>query len=259
MKNFLLVVALIFGSQITDGQNSDFVNGGKIMFERKINTFAVMSIFLRETKSTSEDQINSFILQYRNTAPQFKTDSFELSFNTKYSLYKATNPDLGFSKTFAIPIAYKNLVFSNFETKTAYTEKQVFEKPFLISDSLKTLKWKITDETREIAGYTCRRANGLLFDSIYVVAFYSTEIPLKSGPESLNGLPGMILGIAIPYQHVTIFAKSVKPNDTSLEIPKIALKNKQEFVNNREFNIATEKILKNAGRFFPWIQFFLNL
>ncbi len=71
---------------------------------------------------------------------------------------------------------------------------------------------------REIAGYTCRRANALVMDSIYVVAFYTEVIPVSSGPEIFSGLPGMILGVALPHENVTWFATSVKDNDTLKEI-----------------------------------------
>ncbi len=47
-------------------------------------------------------------------------------------------------------------------------------------------------------------------DSIYVVAFYTDEILTTGGPESFTGLPGMILGIAIPHEHVSWFATKVE-------------------------------------------------
>ena len=74
---------------------------------------------------------------------------------------------------------------------------------------MRNIKWKITDETRAIAGFQCRRANALIMDSIYVVAFYTDEIITNGGPESFSGLPGMILGVAIPHEHITWFATKV--------------------------------------------------
>ncbi|RZL63627.1 MAG: GLPGLI family protein, partial [Pedobacter sp.] len=44
---------------------------------------------------------------------------------------------------------------------------------------------------------------------VYVVAFYTDEIPVSGGPETFSGLPGMILGVALPYEHITWFATSV--------------------------------------------------
>lgn len=78
------------------------------------------------------------------------------------------------------------------------------------SDSIKKIKWKIQNETRKIAGFDCRKAIGRIQDSVYVVAFYSAEIIPQGGPELFTGLPGMILGIAIPRWHTTWFATKVE-------------------------------------------------
>jgi GLPGLI family protein len=96
----------------------------------------------------------------------------------------------------------------------------VFDDAFLVRDTARRINWKITDETREIAGYMCRRANAIVMDSIYVVAFYSDEIPVSGGPESFSGLPGMILGLALPHENVTWFATKV----TDLPVAEAALK-----------------------------------
>ena len=55
-------------------------------------------------------------------------------------------------------------------------------------------------------------------DSVYVIAFYTDQITTTGGPESFNGLPGMILGVAIPRINTTWFATKlelveVKPQD----------------------------------------------
>src|SRR5690606_25478053 len=102
-----------------------------------------------------------------------------------------------------------NIIANDLTTKTSTIQKQVYEETFLISDSLRKIKWKITDEIREIAGYQCRRANGLMMDSIYVVAFYTDMIPVNIRPKSVSGLPGMILGGALAYENKTWFANKV--------------------------------------------------
>ncbi len=76
------------------------------------------------------------------------------------------------------------------------SQKEVFENTYLIKDSSRTWEWKIADETREIAGFECRKAVTKICDSVYVVAFYTDQIPVSAGPESFGGLPGMILGIS---------------------------------------------------------------
>lgn len=83
----------------------------------------------------------------------------------------------------------------------------------MLTDSLRKIRWKITDETREVAGYQCRRANALILDSVYVVAFYTDEIHVSGGPELFSGLPGMILEVALPHDNVIWRATKVTINN----------------------------------------------
>ncbi len=104
---------------------------------------------------------------------------------------------------------YQNVGYQNLKTKEAQSSFDMAGSSILIKDSLLNVKWKITDEYREIAGYSCRRANGVLLDSVYVVAFYTDQIPLPSGPSSVHSLPGMILGLVVPEQHYNLYATKV--------------------------------------------------
>jgi GLPGLI family protein len=105
-------------------------------------------------------------------------------------------------------------------------------KPYLITDSIRKIHWKITSEIKMIAGFSCRRANAIIMDSVYVVAFYTDEIIPRGGPESFTGLPGMILGIALPYDHTTWFATRVSLKQVSNTQFKSPTGEKK--INNRE-------------------------
>lgn len=257
-RHITVVVLLALGLS-AHAQHKPLMQKGKITFERKVNTYGVMPLVKQAINPVSEDDLATFMQNYRNTSPQFWTTNFELYFDASHSLYQPENPNLHSSNSFTVPAAYKNKVYSDFAAATSLTEKRVFEKTFFIKDSLKHIRWKITDEIREIAGYSCRRANGLLFDSIYVVAFYTDEILTKGGPESFNGLPGMILGVALPHDHITIFATGVDsvgatPSDWDLPKP-----GKGEAVNNHTFYAEAADILKAFRWNFGWIKLFLEI
>lgn len=100
--------------------------------------------------------------------------------------------------------------WTDLDAKKAVFRANNFFYNHVFEDSLKTMRWKIEDETRNIAGFKCRKAVGVMLDSVYVVAFYCAEIPVQGGPEIFNGLPGMILGLAIPRMYTTWFATSVQ-------------------------------------------------
>ncbi|SEW37166.1 GLPGLI family protein [Chitinophaga arvensicola] len=260
-KNIHIAAIILLMSYVCPlaAQQAVFINSGKIKFERKVNTFAAMPIFLKQTRTVTDDQLAAYMQEYRSNSPQFWADTFNLYFKGEETLYQPGNPDMGFSESFQIPVAYKNKVYSNLSAGTALTQKQAFEQVFFIKDAVKNVKWKLTEETREIAGYECHRANTLLFDSIYVVAFYTDEIPTRGGPESFNGLPGMILGIAIPYQHITIFAQSVVGLDTAPDKWKLPAPEKNTLISNSDFNSKTAKMLKQFGLTSSWVQFFMDL
>ena len=65
------------------------------------------------------------------------------------------------------------------------------------------------------------------------MAFYTDEILVKGGPESFNGLPGMIMGIAVPRLSMTLFATKIELNNagTPLNIP---IEKKPNYVRRKE-------------------------
>src|SRR5580658_4601403 len=165
-------------------QNNIFLSQGKIEFERRINQFAQRE----EMRDPGDDDSWA--------------DYFDLLFTRTKTLYKPgrESPDKP-NPFFNDPPAHENVVFDDLDQGKTVGQKIVFEQTFLVQDTLRHIKWKITDETRVIAGFNCRRANGLVMDSIYIVAFYTDEILTTGGPESFTGLPGMILGVALPHEH----------------------------------------------------------
>ncbi|MCC2599087.1 GLPGLI family protein [Sphingobacterium sp. FBM7-1] len=100
-------------------------------------------------------------------------------------------------------VYYQNLQHGISELEIDLDEK------YLLKDSLQHITWRFTDEYRNIAGYDCRRVNGATPDSLYIVAFYTDQIPISGGPALVHGLPGMILGLAIPEMHINYWARQV--------------------------------------------------
>jgi len=166
------VLLLLFFLPRAQAQNSIFLSEGKIEFERKINLYAQME----NDDSWSELQ--------KKTMPQFKTSYFDLTFSTIRPVQPGReNSDN--NKLWEQP-AEENVIWSDLDGDKSTSQKKVFEQLFLVQDSIRNIRWKITDENRTIAGFACRRANAIIMDSIYVVAFYTDEIIT---PEVRNPLP----------------------------------------------------------------------
>ena len=190
---FFVSITFIF---YLNAQNGPFVFNGEIEFERKVNLYTLY----KENPALLE------ILRMANR--QFRTDEFILTFDSLQTYYKPGKLKPENELLPAIP-ADKNTVLTNFVTNTILTTKYFFDKKYLVKDSLLKVKWKLTGEKRNIAGLECKRANAIILDSLYIVVFFSEEIICRGGPESFSGLPGMILGVAIPQMHITWFAKRV--------------------------------------------------
>jgi len=130
-------------------------------------------------------------------------------------------------------------------TKTLVAEKIIRGDQFLLKDSIRKITWRLTDETQEVAGYTCRRANGIMLDSIYVVAFYTDKIWMSSGPESFSGLPGMILKVALPHLNVTWTATNI--SSETVPPATIAPPKKGDIVNSKQLAEKLKVASKNWG------------
>lgn len=190
--------------------NAQFTQYGKIEYERKIN--------IKRQLNDLDDEQKQWIEKFKAQIPDFNTSYFDLYFNTSKSLYKPGKEVEGGTKLwFAQSPANDNVVLTDFGTEKVKANKTVFEQKFLVEDSMRKIEWKISDEIRTIANYKCRKAVGKIFDSVYVVAFYTEDIMVSGGPEMFSGLPGMILQLAIPRMHTTWVAQKidmVKPKDT---------------------------------------------
>jgi GLPGLI family protein len=235
-----LICLILFSATTLSAQNKHFITSGIIEYERTMNMFALVK------KKVTENTLDSkpWYEQYLRTQPQFRTLKSVLKFSGNLTLFTPEPADKVYYQ-YDTPLSNQlNSVFSDFSIHRSTTQKDFEERTYLVTDSLRKIKWKITDDTRIIAGYNCRRANGVMMDSIYVVAFYSNEIHISGGPESFNGLPGMILGVAVPHENVTWFATKV--TETALSIQLSAPK-KGKPVNNKQLFDELTKLLAGYG------------
>lgn len=237
-----IVICLLCGSATVNAQHTRFITEGVIEFNKTVNMHALIKKLIAKDKSSFMQQGGE---QYIRTQPQFKIMKSTLSFSKEKTFFKPVEEATSSGMFFTQAVNQNNTIFTDLYTGTSISQKKVFEETFLLSDSTRKINWKITDETRNIAGYDCRRANALVMDSIYVVAFYTDEIVTSGGPESFSGLPGMILGVALPHENITWFASSVSDRPvppTALVPPK-----KGKATTNKALKETLLSIMKNWG------------
>lgn len=177
-------------------QAQGFIAEGKIVFEKKID--------LR--KEWAGQPRYAGVL---DKMPRYATSRHTLYFSKNQTLYQKGEEPVEKNPYYSDG-QEDDIVFSDLQ-RGVFTKKQaVFEETILLQDSIRNIPWEMTNETRIIAGFECHKATAILFDSIFVVAFYTNQLLVNGGPMGFSNLPGMILGVAIPRMNLSLFAVRVE-------------------------------------------------
>ncbi|WP_067146149.1 GLPGLI family protein [Pseudotamlana agarivorans] len=201
--------------------------------------------------------------------------TFILTFNQSEALYEEEEsldaPTGGRGMRFGMMNTSGGDQYKNVKSKAFIQKKDLFGKQFLIKDSLQSLDWKLTGESKIIGQYTCFRAEAVKpktgFDfrdfrrpprdkaeesskkedhpeaeqqnDIKVVAWYTPQIPVNLGPDVYWGLPGLILEISA--DNTTMLCSKIVINPSDKEDIKAPTKGKE--VTQAEFDkISKEKM-----------------
>ena len=196
MKKTILSL-LLFAALMADAQN--FVTEAKIEYEKTVNTRKLME------KRNIPDA-------FKDGMPAETKTYYDLLYKNNQAMYqKGRDAELKNAPMWGGGTQDDRKVYTDFSAGTTTQKKSVVWEDYFIQDTMYNIKWRITMDTRNIAGYECRRATAVVFDSVFVVAFYTDEIVGNGGPESFGGLPGMILGLVIPRIHTSWYATTVRP------------------------------------------------
>ena len=237
MRSYILAIMLLSGATIANAQTI-FLAKGKIEFERKINVH-------RQFETDNEEDA-AWYKEFVTKLPKFHTSYFDLYFGDDKTVYKHNRDGDGPKNFWGIGPAKENNIMVDLSKGVATSAKRVYETNYLVQDSVRKLEWKISDETRTIAGFECRKAVARICDSVYVVAFYTDEILVSGGPESFSGLPGMILGLAIPRLYTTWFATKVQLIDPT--VADLAAPTRGKKVNQKALEATLQSSLKDWGK-----------
>ena len=110
-----------------------------------------------------------------------------------------------------------DVMYCNFDDAKKVELRILFDKKFIVDDSIRPMKWKLSDETKTILNHLCRKATATQYnkrmmmnmdngkmerkeveDTSNIVAWFTTDIPVSAGPAEFQGqLPGLILEMDI--------------------------------------------------------------
>ncbi len=237
MKNIIVTtLILLFAGNVL--AQSPILTKVKIEFERKENISASRQGRFGRDNSSTETQYSSSFYSYESADDKSVYKAIPKEENSYNRGYFGRNDN------------DESVIYMDFDKQEIVELKKVFEKSYLITDSLRQIDWKMTNDFREIAGFNCRRATAVIMDSVFVVAFYTDEIIPSGGPEGFSGLPGMILGLVINRLHTTWYATKVNVTDVNVKDIVPPLAPKAEKTTRAKLMAALKDRFKDGGGWF---------
>lgn len=257
MKKLFLFFALTF-SLIADAQMKE----GRVVYER---TFQLpQRIFANNPDLAAR-------------LPKSRTDQYELLFGNNQSLWQYL-PDAnsdgdagsfgGGGMMFRFAGGGNDLSYSNLDKGTKVDQREIADKNYVVTDSIKKLDWKLTGESKTILNYKAFKAtaqrigtrmqmvmeNGEMkrqqvADTSSIIAWFTSDIPVSVGPGIYQGqLPGLILELEenngqIVFKAVEI---SAKVNVSKIKEPKDGKK-----MTAAEFDQEREKMMEEMRKNMP--------
>jgi GLPGLI family protein len=217
MRVFIIYsIALLFNLCVQAQQS--IYNAGNIKYECKINNHKNLWF-----ADEPEEELNDWEKQYRESMPVFSTYYYNMQFSNNKTLFNYIGRDENVKKTWDDDRKEDDVWYHDFNTSSYTFKKNVFGEVFKLQDSIKNIQWHIVpNDTRVFANFTCRKAYGVIFDSVYVFAYYTDAITCTGGPMSIQGLPGMIMALTIPRMHLSCVATSfnAEVKETEIMAPK---------------------------------------
>lgn len=234
-KGWILLLTLL--PLLSQAQNTE----GKILYEEKMSMQFDLKL---------EGQDDDMMEQLKTMMPEHRTSKKMLTFVENASIY--TNFDDGEApeemvhegEGFAFHMKFEepeDILYKDLDKRTMVRQQEFFTRKFLIKDKSEEKKWKLTGESKEILGYMCQQAT--TGDSAEkVIAWFTPEIPVSSGPASHGQLPGMILEVEADEGKLIITASSItleKVDKKEIVEPK-----KGKVVTRDEFKKIQEEKMK---------------
>jgi GLPGLI family protein len=256
MKKYFLIVASAF-SILAKAQTKE----GRVVYERTVQTP------MRTFGNLPPD--------VQAQVPKTRTMQYELLFTPEHSLWSflpnAANEDQNTFSGGGVVIRMagggNETTYVNYAKGSRIDQREMFEKSFVVTDTLARVQWKLSEETKPILNFTARKATGssivtrpritmengemkreMATDTLPVVAWYTTEVPVPAGPDFQGQLPGLILELDINKGQNVTRAIEFSPKVTASKIkePKDGKR-----LTAAEFFTEREKMMQEMRRNMP--------
>ena len=227
MKKLILFTSLIF-SYFSHAQTNDIYEVDYIL--------QLDNEILNKSLKTMKDKSTKFFISKQ--AETFKEVQSKLVFNAKAAKYAVreqlrsdAKPKFNYFEGHAggESIYY----FDNMKNRSYFTSTLLSKTNVIYKN-----KWKILNETEEILGFTCYKAELILNQKGKIYAWFTKKIPFPYGPYTFNNLPGLILKAEVKNGLITYLATNIKRKK---EGKPIIEKNDYRFLTESEYSKELKK------------------
>src|SRR5699024_8333157 len=193
-----------------------------------------------DTTGQAEGYKEWILKQYNDIQKAAPYLEYKLSFNSKEALFERPSSmasDSGMDLEIvaeASGAVGKN--YSNTQENLNLHQFQSRNKNWIIKTDLDHLNWEISNETKEIQGYSCKKATTTsdflnhFKKQTSVTAWFCPDLPFQYGPRGIAGLPGLIL--ELEYNHYTFTTDKI---NIGKKKNKIARPTKGEVLSQDEY------------------------
>ncbi len=227
---------------------------------------------LKDMKIESKDMNDEMMKNIMERMKKQFEKTFILNFNKYESVYqeeqKLEAPSKGISISMASTVG-SEITYKDVKNKLSLVEEEFFDKPFLVTDSLKVFQWELQSETKKIGDYTCYKAMSIkkvtqedldnyekekvkqdtaktAFFTVsepkekITTVWYTPEIPVSHGPGEFWGLPGLIMEARFD-DTILLCSKIILQPKNKIQIKK---PKKGKRVTKKEYDSLMEKQLE---------------
>ena len=253
-KNLIAACCLCLVAFATQAQQKE----GKVTYER------TSQIQIRFAGMNEEMERN---------IPKTRTDKFELVFGNNQSLWKQAEQENEDDGNFGgggmqirmVGAGSDDVLYTNFDAAKKTELRVLFDKKFIVDDSIRPLKWKMSEGTKTILNHLCRKATAVRYgkrmtmnmdngkmerkevdDTSNIVAWFTTDFPVSAGPAEFQGqLPGLILEMNINNGRQTFIAKEISAKN---DLAVIKEPQGKKHYTPEEFNKERDKMMDEMQR-----------
>lgn len=250
-KYTLLIVSFLIFTTISFSQ----IHSGEVIYKIKERDSILQQVLDSPEISSDVHALEYTKSLFSDVRRSFPYLNYRLSFTTQEALFQVATTymagDAGMDINKSLNMTNSNGIFyTNIVENMRLHERNYLDKDWLIKDKADVVEWEITNETKQIQGYTCYKAvaDGPSDEIAWseVIAWFAPDIPFQFGPLDYVGLPGLIL--ELDYGFYTFYADKIDFSNQRIEIKRPT---KGKLLNRKEYDKQIKEMtdrLKGGSR-----------